>query len=723
FAPVLKKLKEKVFPPREGPPGLLERAATAVYEAGRMSLDAIYELRPIQAFYNMRHLGIYVLAVLYLEYLGLASHIVFVLSGSWALVGTTAILGVLLAPVVVPRFYRWLRSQRLESEWGVQTHVLPENPVTGPEKETGTVRSETRIVTDGFRSKPAMESLRSLIAESCGILLEQISLERIGVGALMNLLVYFKNGPSFEVVANVYRPEIEPGLRVLIVKDNAAAAAPYRHYHHAVLVLDASDGRLLARDIVSSVASPSAKKVDGLFEISSRTYVRKNGYLQRAIALLLISHNIRTWYSDTAGNLSTPAKKMYSRLQKDERLLVRLIREKSPDGSGYHARFEITAMDARSEMRNDQGAGSDGNTRAGLFREVVRWDTEYERLRTVSEARRAAVAHRLNELVQRLAPVLAREGFEGDRELEVLTGRIESVLGRLTSLSDQILLWDEQRNQCRAPLNQHGQLEADDAALNAISPETLRRMRRRLERLAGLVERPLRQVDEILGEEEGFLDQLTAIVERLESDGSGTRSETRTMSLRPRMPRLHFRLPSLDMRRALQELRGKYTVAIDMAVFEQLSPSQRQEIYKLFPVYSDGAKVRFVFSMGTDRALTPTVVTLMDLKKEHKCVELKMGAGVFRSEGRKVICVAKEGAGGISGETLKDQLQDAAGVYHVRYKAGDEDAGLVTTAIRLLDVGRDEVFRAKRYLSSIPKAWADDIRSFLSTFAFVGRSA
>jgi hypothetical protein len=196
----------------------------------------------------------------------------------------------------------------------------------------------------------------------------------------------------------------------------------------------------------------------------------------------------------------------------------------------------------------------------------------------------------------------------------------------------------------------------------------------------------------------------------------------------PRIPTLATHAPSPDIRRSLETLQGQYAVVVDMNVFESLAKEQREEFYKLFPIYDadreEERKVKFIFSATGDRRLSPVMQEIMDFQKEYPHhVELRVDTPPAKFGTRKIIHVTKDDIQNLSTAGFEDAWRKSGKLFEIRYRANNQKSGLLTAALLLLDSGREELFRTHSYLSEIPAGWVSAIQSFLKTYFYLGRSA
>ncbi len=189
-------------------------------------------------------------------------------------------------------------------------------------------------------------------------------------------------------------------------------------------------------------------------------------------------------------------------------------------------------------------------------------------------------------------------------------------------------------------------------------------------------------------------------------------------------------------RERVQNLRKKYVVPVDMDIFEALEPAQQEEFYKSIKMYSENGKVSFLFVVDIrgDRRISPAWSTVSELTKKHRNVKVKtltsanIGQPLLSMSeirGRKILGILKEGAQAIQAERLKEEIGEDDQLFWLKYILDSKEPGLLMSAIKLLDSGRDDLLRLKGFFTArdIPFSLLSEIRNILLTYEYVGQSA
>lgn len=167
----------------------------------------------------------------------------------------------------------------------------------------------------------------------------------------------------------------------------------------------------------------------------------------------------------------------------------------------------------------------------------------------------------------------------------------------------------------------------------------------------------------------------------------------------------------------------KYAVLVDLDVFDGLAPQQKEEFYKLFAVYHGTEKVKFVFWVPGERRMDVTLSELMDFEKRFDDVEIRINPETFDFRKVKILNVSKEGISSFYAADAEKRFGRSKDFYSVRYRRDNQEPGLLTAAILLLNSGREEFFGRKGYFSEVPAGFRSEIRQYLMSYVYIKQSA
>ena len=139
----------------------------------------------------------------------------------------------------------------------------------------------------------------------------------LGGSAINNELVFNLIGSEVKI-PEVSKDENLRNLQLIVVKSTLDLGIGERRNIETLFVINTENGNIVSYDFV---------ELSGLdmFSYSGKVFdpYRGNGYLTRAIELLLLSGRIKKWNSSYS--LEEPAKKMYKRIRNDPRFFVEFV--------------------------------------------------------------------------------------------------------------------------------------------------------------------------------------------------------------------------------------------------------------------------------------------------------------------------------------------------------------------------------------------------------------
>jgi len=384
------------------------------------------------------------------------------------------------------------------------------------------------------------------------------------------------------------------------------------------------------------------------------------------------------------------------------------------------ARIDILSAEILTTMLSDEEAFTSQN------RHIILENT----LRRTSEADQRI--QRYNENYEKQREFLHQRSLEIELE-DLPIGRLFDYVSRLYELIAYVHLVDESVSSDHPEEHSLENLfsvttnASDRTATNAFAENMVRRE-------DDLLEIPIWRVDNIVYEDRGFIVVDPAFYQpfyrRLQENLSARSEARKAISLDEDV--------TVVNREDVQNLQGKYVVPVDMDVFDALEAEQQEEFYKAIKMYSEDERVKFVFMVDVsgDRQPTNAYLTVQALVNDPKYKNVRIenitstSAGLLLLDaseirGRKILSITKDGVKGIQAERLKKELEDPHELIWLKYLLDSKGAGLLMSAIKLLDSGREDLVRLEGGFTdvNIPASLRSKIRSILMTYEYVGLSA